>query len=289
MTKRGAPLLWIGALAFSSSLMHAQNPSQIIQQVVNTERAANRNDHSHWVYLEETHKPKEYILEWVAGTQQGNVRRVLVKDGQKLPEPRQRDLIEKYLHDTKAQSKEVAESNHDSQQVDDLLRLLPVAFVWTQTGATTTNTFLHFEPAPNFHPPTREARVFSSMTGDLIADNQQHRIRSMRGHLIHDVTFGGGLLGKLKEGSSFSLEQEQVAPSLWQLTKIHVDLEGSALLFKSVSLQQDDQRAKFKPEPSTVTLDQAAIAIMSQPEVVQLQDLAALKVDWHPTRMSPSQ
>jgi hypothetical protein len=269
--------LWIGALTLSSSAAFAQTPQQIIQQVVDTERTANRNDHSHWIYLDDSRKPKEHLVQWIAGTQQGDVRRVLIKDDQKLPETQQRELIQKFLHDPRAQSKEVAENSQDNQQVDDFLKLLPVAFVWTRTDATETNTTLHFEPAPNFHPPTRESRVFSSMNGDLVVDNQQHRVRSMSGRLIHDVTFGGGLLGRLKEGSSFSLEQAQVGPEIWELTATHVHLEGNALLFKSISLQQDDRRSRFEPEPSTVTLDQAATRVMGQPESVQLQN-TALKV-----------
>ncbi|HEY4049191.1 MAG TPA: hypothetical protein VGM27_20205, partial [Acidobacteriaceae bacterium] len=245
-----------------------------IQQVVNTEHAADENDHSRWIYLEEIHKPKEHVLQWVAATQQGDVHRVLEKNEQRLSESQQRDLIQSFLHDTRAQKKQLSEGNHDYQQIDDLLKLLPIAFVWTQTGATATTTSLHFEPAPNFHPPTREARVFSSMAGDLIADTQQHRVRSMNGHLVHNVTFGGGILGKLDRGSSFSLEQKPVGQSLWQLTAFHVHLVGNALLFKSISLQQDDERTDFEPEPSTVTLDQAATAIMRQPVTAQVHDAA---------------
>jgi hypothetical protein len=267
MAKVKAHLYWVGALAFSFSTVQAQSPQQIIQQVVDSERTAGQNDHSNWIYLEEILKPKEHTLQWVASTQQGNVERLLEKDQQKVPEPRQRDLVQGFLHDPKAQKKQIAESNHDNKQIDDLLKLLPVAFIWTQTGATATNTSLHFEPAPNFHPPTREARVFSTMTGDLVVDNQQHRVGRMSGHLIHDVNFGGGLLGKLKERSSFSLEQDQVGPSLWQLTSFHVHLEGNALLFKSISLQQDDDRSGFQLEPSTTTLDQAATLVMKLPEV----------------------
>ncbi len=250
MTKEKITLVWLGLLVLSCSVAEAQAPQQTVQKVVDTERAANQSDHSHWIYLQELRKPKEHILQWVAGTQQCDVRRVLEKDGQKLTEPQQRDLIQEFLHDTRAQNKQVLETNHDNQQVDDFLKLLPTAFVWTQTAATATNTSLHFEPAPGFHPPTREARVFSSMAGDIVIDNQQHRIRSMSGRLIHNVTFGGGLLGKLKEGSSFSLEQAQVGPSIWQLTEIHVQLEGNALLFKSISLQQDDERSRFAPRVS---------------------------------------
>jgi hypothetical protein len=279
--KEKVRLLWLGMgiLALSFSVAHAQTPQQIIQQVVDTERTANRNDHSRWIYLEETRKPKEHIIQWVASTPQGDVRRVLLKDDQKLPEPQQRDQIQKFLHDTRAQSKEISEANHDSQQIDDFLKLLPTGFRWTQTAATPTSTSLHFEPAPDFHPPTREARVFCGMAGDIVVDNQQHRVRSMTGHLIHDVTFGGGLLGRLKEGSSFSLEQAQVGQDHWELTAINVHLQGNALLFKSISLQQDDKRSRFEPEPPTITLDQAATAVMNQPEAIPSSENAALKAN----------
>ena len=270
MSKENYRLLLIAILAFSFFVAHAQSPQQIVQQAVNAEHTADQNDHSQWIYFEHIHKPKEDLLQWVADTPQGDVQRVLERNGQELSESRQRDSIQEFLHNTKARNKQIAENHHDDQQIDSLLKLLPSAFLWTQTGSTSTNTSLHFVPAPNFHPPTREARVFYSMTGDLVVDKQQHRIRSMRGHLFHEVTFGGGLLGKLKEGSSFSLEQEEVGPSLWQLTEIHVHLEGNALLFKSISLQQDDERSRFEPEPSTIPLDQAAAAVMRQPAIVQL-------------------
>ena len=267
MGKEKAHFFWVGILAFWFSTLHAQTPQQIIQQAVNAERTADQNDHYNWIYLEESDKPKEHVLQWVAATQQGNVERVLERDARQLPETEQRELIQKYLHDTRAQKKQIEEGDHDNKQIDDLLKLLPEAFIWTQTGATATTTSLHFDPAPNFHPPTREARVFSSMTGDLVVDNQQHRICKVKGHLMHDVTFGGGLLGRLKERSSFALEQQQVGPSVWELTAIHVHLEGNALLFKSVSLQQDDRRSKFQPEAANVTLEQAATSVMKEPKL----------------------
>jgi hypothetical protein len=275
MAKERALTLWVGLLALSFPTLHAQNPQQIIQQAVDVERKADQNDHSNWIYLEERDKPKEHVVQWVAATQRGDVERILEKDDQQLPEARQRELIEKFLHDTRAQKKQVEEANHDNRQIDDLLKLLPAAFIWTQTGSTATTTSLHFDPAPNFHPPTREARVFSSMTGDLVVDNQHHRICKIKGHLFHDVTFGGGLLGRLKEKSSFALDQQQVGPSYWELSQIHVHLEGNALLFKSVSLQQDDKRSKFQPEPADVTLEQAAILAMNQPNLLTCSESVA--------------
>src|SRR5580658_3778080 len=273
MGKEKAHCFWVGMLALGFSTGYAQTPQQIIHQAVNAERTADQNDRSNWIYLEESDKPKEHVLQWVAATQQGNVERVLERDARQLPEAEQRELIQKYLHDTRAQKKQIEEDNHDNKQIDDLIKLLPEAFIWTQTGATATTTSLHFDPAPDFHPPTREARVFSSMTGDLVVDNQQHRISKIKGHLIHDVTFGGGLLGRLKERSSFALEQQQVGPSLWELTAIHVHLEGNALLFKSVSLQEDDKRSRYQPAPADTTLEQAATSVMSEPQLLACNDL----------------
>lgn len=275
MVLKKAPLIWLGVLALSFSVAHAQTPQQIIQQVVNTEHAADENDHSRWIYLEEIHKPKEQVLQWVATTRQGDLLRVLKENSQSLSTSDQSDLIQNFLHNARARNKELAGRDHDNQKIDDLLQLLPAAFLWTQTSATATTTALHFEPAPHFHPPTREAHVFSSMAGDLVVDNHQHRIFAMSGHLLHPVVFGGGLLGKLKSGS-FSLEQEQVRPGLWQLTSFDLDFEGNAFFFKSISLQQDDKRSNFERVPSTITLDQAAVAIMSKPETVRMQAGAAL-------------
>jgi hypothetical protein len=267
-------LALISSPGIAGSPAYAQTPRDLVQQVVDAERAENQKDHSQWIYLEESHKPKENVLQWVATTPKGGVRRVLQSNGQAVPEDKQRQLIEQFLHDSHAQNKEVEENRHDGQQVDDFLKLLPTAFVWTQTAATDSTTSFHFEPDPKFHPPTREARVFSSMAGDLVADNKHHRIQRMSGRLVHDVNFGGGLLGKLRQGSTFALAQEPVGDSFWELTAIHVHLTGNALLFKSVSLEQDQQRAHFKPESETVTLEQAAKEVQQQPEVSKFEQEA---------------
>ncbi len=267
MFKQRACFFLLSAFALSFSSVHAQSPQQVIQQVVDAELTSIQNDHSKWVYFEETQKPKAQFKQWVATTQRGNIERILEKDGQRLSEPEQRDRIQTFLHDTKAQNKQISANKDDDQEIYDLLKLMPAAFVWTQTDATATTTSLHFDPAPEFEPPTQAARVFSSMTGDLVVDTQQRRVCSIKGHLLRDVKFGGGLLGRLKQGSSFSLKQEQVGPSLWQLTSIHVQLQGNALLFKSVSLQEDDELSKFQLQPSGITLEQASVAVMKQPDL----------------------
>jgi hypothetical protein len=197
-------------------------------------------------------------------TPQGDVDRILVKDGRQQPESEQQAGIQKFLGDTRAQKKQVDVKAHELKQINEILRLLPEGFIWTVLQTTPEETTLHFVPNPRFKPPTREAHVLTAATGDLVADNQQHRIRRANGHLTHDVTFGGGLLGRIKQGGSFAIEQKQAAPSLWQLTLIRVHLDGKVLLFKNLNFQEDNDRSSFTQQPDSPTLDQAAQALMKQ-------------------------
>jgi hypothetical protein len=264
-------VLLIAALALPLASVSAQNPQQIVQQVVEAERAANQNDHSSWIFLDRSVKPKEQLLQWTATTQQGNLQRVLVKDGRQQPESEQQAGIRKFLGDKRAQKKQVEANAHALKQINEILRLLPEGFIWTVTKTTPEETTLHFVPNPSFKPPSREAHVLTAATGDLVADNQQHRIRRANGHLTHDVTFGGGLLGRIKKDGSFAIEQKPVAPSLWQLTLIRVHLDGKVLLFKSLNFQEDDDRSQFTQQPGSPTLDQAAQALMKQSASPQQQ------------------
>jgi hypothetical protein len=119
-------------------------------------------------------------------------------------------------------------------------------------------------PNPSFHPPSREARVFSAMAGTLAVDNDQHRIREFKGQLVRDVDFVGGLLGKLKKGGSFRIERSELGEGIWEITQSHIHIRGHALMFKSISEQEDDDKSFFTREPDSVTLQQAAPAIFSR-------------------------
>jgi len=98
-------------------------------------------------------------------------------------------------------------------------------------------------------------------------DDAQHRIVSLKGKLIHDVHFGGGILGNLRAGGSFDVERREIGKGAWQITETHVHIEGRALLFKSISEQEDDVKSKFKPLPDDMTLQQAEAGLWKAEEV----------------------
>jgi hypothetical protein len=265
MRVRGQWLV-LALLTGCSVAARGQDAKGIVGQAVQTELAASRDDHSLWLYYEVDRKPSASVAQWVAETNNGNLRRVLRKNGRPLSLPAQHRLIDRFIQDAKAQDRQRKAGQHDDSQATEMLRLLPNAFVWTITARNASDTTLHFRPDPDFHPPDWETRVFAAMEGDMVVDNAQHRIVSLKGRLIHDVKFVFGLFGDLKAGGTFDVERRDTGKSVWQITQTHVHIQGNALLFKNISQNEDDVLSRFQPLPGDISLQQAEIEMLKQPE-----------------------
>jgi hypothetical protein len=255
-------------LAGATGVAHSQDARQLVQQVVTNELTSVQADQSRWLFCEIDQTPNGRVVRWVAQTEKSDVPRIVEERGYRLSETEQLQNMEAYLRDSAAQARERKKWQEDDRQARDLLKQLPEAFVWTLTGTQGNQAMLHFKPDPKFHAPTREAKVLTGVEGDLVVDSSQQRIVSLKGRLIHEVKFGGGLLGELKAGGTFDIERREVSPGEWQITETHVHLAGRMLLFKSVSEQEDDEKSNFKLLPSDLTLEQA------KDELRQRSDLA---------------
>jgi hypothetical protein len=108
------------------------------------------------------------------------------------------------------------------------------------------------------------------MSGQLWLNVAQSRLHKIDAHLFHDVDFGWGILGRLYKGGSFTVQQEPVADSHWDTTKMSLDLTGKALLFKSLSFQEQEYASDFHRVPDNVTLVQGVDLLKSGiPQVAQ--------------------
>jgi len=259
--------VWGLALFAVSPAIHGQEPGQtrkIVEQAVRTELAADGADHSHWIYFEIDRKPGDTVEQWVAETNKGDLNRVLKENGQQLSTNEQQSRMDSYAGNPVAQAKQHKSDRHDDQQARQMLSMLPQAFIWTKLGDRNGRTELHFAPDPRFHPPSYEARVFAAMEGTMTVDDAQHRIASLRGRMIHDVKFGFGLLGDLRAGGSFDVERRETGNGVWQITETHIHVAGRALLFKSISDQEDDVKSKFKEIPQNLPIKKAEKLLMAQ-------------------------
>lgn len=242
----------------------AQSVEQLVSEAVNTELRDDAQDHSHWLYYEVDLEPGNNVEQWVAQTSQGSLKCVINKNGQKFDKQQQRAAMDAFIHNPALQARQRKSGAHDDRQAAQMLRMLPQAFIWTKGETHDGETVYHFKPNPNFTPPTLQGRVFAAMAGDMTVNDAQHRIATLKGTLIRDVKFFFGLIGNMQAGGTFNVHRQQLAPEVWQITQAHIHIQGRALLFKSISAQEDDVKWKFKRLPDSITFEEAEKLLLEQ-------------------------
>jgi hypothetical protein len=242
----------------------AQDLRALVRQVVQNELVANQNDHSRWAYYDVDRKTDGVVEQWVAETGDGDIHRILVQKGVHVSPPAQRTLMDRFIHDPAAQSRQRKSDEHDDRQSEELLRMLPDAFTWTMASSDGSTLLLHFAPDPSFSPPSWAARVFEAMEGNLRIDKRQRRIMSLQGQLAHGVRFCGGLCGSISAGGTFDVERRQIAPSNWRIVSTHVHIHGSVLFFKSISQDEEDDKSRFQQLQENISLEQAETRLIGE-------------------------
>jgi hypothetical protein len=245
----------------ASPEVRGASANDFVRRVVANELKAQDEDHSHWMYrLEiEDHGKKE--VREIIETKFGDLSRLLYVNGRPLSgEEQQKEdqRIQKLASNPDEHRKQQQAHNDDGVEARRLLKMLPDALLFTYRERRGDLVRLDFRPNPCFKPPSREAHVFHEMEGEIWVDAKQDRLVEITGHLIHEVKFGGGLLGHLDRDGRFDVRQAEVAPGHWEVTALNVDMRGRVLFFKTISVQQREFRTDFHRVPDDLTLAQAA-------------------------------
>jgi hypothetical protein len=261
-------MLPIGAgFSQSASAGPAISADDLVRAVVANELKAQDESRSRWMYRVDREEQGKKKAKEVVQTGQGSLDRLVAVDGQPLNAKEQEDegeRIEKLVRNPAEQQKLEQTKRKDADQCETFFKMIPDALTFIYAGRDGGLIKLSYRPNPGFQPPSREARVFQEMEGEMWVNETQRRLVRIRGQLIADVSFAGGLLGHLEKGGLFNVEQREVLPGQWDLTLIEVDMKGKALLFKTIAVKEKEYRRDFREVPDDLTLAQAADMLTKQ-------------------------
>ena len=259
LNRTPAALLWVmlaATLAFGQ-----ENPQQLVKETIQNELNANKQQANYWTYRDSNRQSGTTKVSRVVETPQCWFTWLLSVNGQPPPpaqQAQQQAKINKLVNDEAARKKNRAAINQDGQKAENLMKMLPDAFLYTYDGEQDGNVRLKFRPNPQFSPPTNAAKVFHNMQGELLINQQEKRLTGMNGTLMRNVDFGWGILGKLNKGGTFKVQQTQLAPHDWEVTTLDVHIHGRALFFHTISEQQTEVKSQFEPVPANISLQRAA-------------------------------
>lgn len=221
----------------------------------------------HWMYRVDEEKQGKKKTKEVVQTGQGSIDRLVAIDGQPLNGKEQQDesnRIENFVRNPVEQQRLEQVKRKDAEQCKVFFKMIPDALVFSYAGRDGDLIKLTYQPNPAFQSLSREARVFQEMGGEMWVHERQRRVARIRGQLIADVKFGGGLLGHLEKGGHFDVERREILPGQWELTFMEVNMKGKALFFKAIAVQEKEDRSDFRPVRDGLTLPEAADMLTKQ-------------------------
>jgi hypothetical protein len=243
---------------------------ELLRRVVNSELKAQANDHSHWMFQVKAGVSGKEEEKVVVQTREGYLDRLRFVNGQRItPEQEKQEdqRIARFLKKPDEQKKQRRAQEQDARKTERLFKMLPDAVSARYGERQGELVEILFEPNHNFHPPSHEAAVFHAMAGRIWINTRENRLVEIEGHLTRGVKFGGGLLGHLDKGGEFHVKQSEVAPGLWEITLLHVNMHGKALFFKTIAVQENEIRTNFQRVPDNLTLSEAAEQLQKQSTV----------------------
>jgi hypothetical protein len=260
-----------GGQTVPPSVNQALDPQKIVRDASWNELHATSPGHS-FRFRQHKLDPKGSTVKEIFETKDGDVARLIEKDGKPLPpdeEQAEMERLNNLLAHPELQEHRHKKEQEDGARGDEMVRMLPDAFLFTADGTVDGPNGpcyrLKFRPDPAFAPPDREGQVYHGMVGELWVDKAQMRLVKIDAHLISDVNFGWGVLGRLYKGGSILVENADVGLHHWETTHMKLQLQGKIMMMKSVDFSTTEDYSNFQMMPQELTYQEAIRLLQTHP------------------------
>ncbi len=213
-----------------------------------------------WSYVAERHSNNHVFREQVIETVEVPVRHLLAVDGHP-PTPAQmkeeNDRQQRLLKSESGRHAIQKQREDDDKRMEELLRIIPEAFVFEDQGKEGESEKIAFHPNPEFTPKTYEQRILHALDGIVFVDLQEKRIARLSGSLGTRVVFGYGVIGHVEQGGITEITRVHLSPGVWKISAEKIDIEGRVVMLKTINKHQDESRTGFEPVAPDTTFAQA--------------------------------
>jgi hypothetical protein len=261
----GAALVAVGLGAGLTLGARAQTAAAPFDAVALVRRAVQRR-----LDEDKNHRPMRYLLrrqdvrretvKEIVETKDGDVARLIEIDGKPLSaeaEQAEAERLENLAEHPELQERRHRSEQKDAARVDRLMGMLPDAELYRfegmvpcAVGGDTGQCYrLSFVPNPRFVPPDMEANLLRGFAGEVWIDQAQERLVRLEAHLVADVDFGFGIIGRVDKGETVMLRETDVVGRDWELTGLKLNVMGKALMVKPLKVRIDEETSGFSRVP----------------------------------------
>jgi hypothetical protein len=269
----GAWILLLTAASFAgqpATVSSYQDPVELVRKAVQNEIKAADDDSARFLFRGTKTTPQGSTTRLYVETREATAGLVIAYNGKPLtPEQRHAEEahVERFISHPEELKKKHEQERASAERTLRIVRALPDAFLFECAGeeqgsesvgrAGETLVKLRFRPNPRYQPPSHVEEVLTGMQGYVLVDAAHYRLAVIDGTLFKEVGFGWGILGHLDPGGRFTVQQQELEDSIWEISSMSVNFTGKILLFKSLSISSTETFSGFKRVPSDLTFAQA--------------------------------
>lgn len=237
----------------------AQNSApnvELVRKALAAEAAA-AQDTTHPVrYQLRKWSPRLTTTKDLVETRDGQVAMLVAANDKPLPpqeQAKEQGRLNSLLFDPGKQRHRKQSQDQDTARAVKVIRALPNAFIYTYAGPVNTGDGVQVErftfvPDPHFDPPDLETEVLTSAAGEIWIDPAHMRVTHLQANLQQDVDFGWGILGRLAKGGWITIDQAEVLPGTWRITKFQMKM-SARVLFRTKQFETTEDESQFAPVP----------------------------------------
>jgi len=262
---RFATLTFAAGMA-SSPAPPSQTAKELIGDACHNE-LQQRGNKTLWSYVAERHSSNHVFREQVIETVDAPVRHLLAVDGYpptSVQMKEENDRHQELLNNASRRHAIQKQQDNDDKKMEELLRIIPEAFVFEDQGKEGQSERIAFHPNPGFKPKTYEQRILHALDGIVFIDLHDKRIARLSGSLGTRVKFGYGLIGHVEQGGTTDITRVHLSPGVWKTSAEKIDIDGRFVMLKTINKHQDESRTGFEQVAPDTTFAQALNEIEKQ-------------------------
>src|SRR5262249_32088957 len=134
----------------------------------------------------------------------------------------------------------------EAKLVEELFRIYDLKVVGREQFEGRPTILVSFEPRGDFEPTTKAGKILKKFSGRAWIDEGDRQLAKVEGLLLDDLSFGWGILARLKKGARAELLRRKVNDEIWLPAEARFVGSARVFLVKAVRLDTLSEYSDYK-------------------------------------------
>jgi len=208
----------------------------------------------------QTTKTKSEVYEVYPSFEPGQTyRKLVIRDGVPVPASEQQEQDHKQAIEADKQARKLASEGPNARQkreaerkrqeeaiAAEVFEIYNMTIVDRETLDGRSTILLRFEPRPDANPSSKTGKILKKFRGRAWIDEADHQVARIECELIDTLSFGFGIVARLKPGAQVYFERHKINDEIWLPALAHWRGSARFFLVKGISIDAMSEYSDYR-------------------------------------------